>query len=93
MKKFLQKVVNVTGIIYGYGIMLSLIIGGLSFFGYVTALIIGGSTAAAICDFIYKRLYPILVYGSSVIVVLGLVIMYLKGEKALSAEKKKKDGR
>lgn len=93
MKKIVQKIINVTGIIYGYGIMLSLIIGGLSFFGYMIALIIGGSTAASICDFIYKRLYPVLVYSSSVIVVLGLFIMYLKGEKALSAEKKKKDGR
>ncbi|MBQ9968183.1 MAG: hypothetical protein IJO88_05625 [Oscillospiraceae bacterium] len=93
MKALLQKIAKVAGVVYGYGIMLALVIGGLSFFGYVAALIVGGNTAAAICDFIYKQLYPILVYGSSAIVVLGLIIMYLKGEKALSAEKKKKDGR
>ena len=93
MKALLQKIAIVAGVVYGYGIMLALVIGGLSFFGYVAALIVGGNTAAAICDFIYKQLYPILVYGSSAIVVLGLIIMYLKGEKALSAEKKKKDGR
>lgn len=90
MKALFQKVVKVTGIIYGYGIMLALLIGGLSFFGYVVALIVGGSTAVSICNFIYDRLYPVLVYGSSALVVLGLIIMYLKGEKALSAEKKKK---
>ena len=91
MKAVLEKITKVAGIIYGYGIMLALVIGGLSFFGYVAALIIGGNTAALICDFIYNRLYPILVYGSSVLVVLGLAIMYLKGEKALSASKKKKE--
>jgi len=91
MKAFFEKIARAAGIIYGYGIMLALLIGGLSFFGYVAALIIGGNTAAMICDFIYNRLYPILVYGSSVMVVLGLVIMYLKGEKALSASKKKKE--
>lgn len=90
MRECFKKIAKVTGMIYGYGIMLALLIGGLSFFGYVAALIIGGETASAICDFIYKDLYPVLVYGSSVIVLLGLVTMYLKGEKALSSEKKKK---
>lgn len=89
MKEMCKKIAKVTGMIYGYGVMLALVIGGLSFFGYIAALIIGGQTAAAICDFIYNDLYPVLVYGSSVIVILGLVTMYLKGEKALSAEKKK----
>lgn len=91
MKAIFEKFIKVTGIVYGYGIMLALVIGGLSFFGYMAALIIGGDTAATICDFIYNKLYPVLVYGSSVIVVLGLIIMYLKGEKALSASKKKKE--
>ena len=90
MRKYLEKITKVTGMIYGYGIMLALFIGGLSFFGYVAAMIVGGETASVICDFIYKDLYPVLVYGSSVIVLLGLVTMYLKGEKALSSEKKKK---
>ena len=91
MKAIFEKFIKAAGIIYGYGIMLALVVGGLSFFGYILALIIGGNTAAAICDFIYNKLYPVLVYGSSAIVVLGLIIMYLKGEKALSASKKKKE--
>jgi len=90
MKQICAKIAAVTGIIYGYGIMLALLIGGLTFLGYVVALIVGGSAAAAICTFIYKTLYPILVYGSSVLVLLGLLTMYLKGEKALSSSKKEK---
>lgn len=90
MKQICTKIAAVTGVIYGYGIMLALLIGGLTFLGYVVALIVGGSAAAAICTFIYKTLYPILVYGSSVLVLLGLLTMYLKGEKALSSSKKEK---
>lgn len=91
MKHILKKIAEITGLIYGYGIMLSLILGGLTFFGYVIALILGGSSAAAICHFIYKVLYPVLVYGSSLTVLLGLLTMYLKGEKALSSSDKKKE--
>ena len=90
MKKKLEKIANVLNIIFGYGIMLALFLGGLSFFGYLAALIIGGDTAAAICTFIYKKAYPVLVYASSVLILLGLVVMYLRGEKALASEKKKK---
>ncbi len=90
MKKITDKIANVLGWIFGYGIMISLFVGGLSFFGYIAALIIGGDTAAAICTFIYKTVYPRLVVITSVIVLLGIVKMYLKGEVALAASKKGK---
>ena len=90
MKTFLKKISNVIEVVFGYGIMLSLFLGGLTFFGYVVALIDGGETAVWICDFIYKKFYPYLVYWSSIIVLLGLLKMYLCGETALKAEGKKK---
>lgn len=90
MKKILNKIANVLSIIYGYGIMLALFLGGLTFFGYLAALIIGGETATAICTFIYKSLYPILVYASSIFVLLGIVVMYMRGETALSSKRKEK---
>ncbi len=71
-KKFLGKV-------YGWGIMLALFVGGLSFLGYLYAFWAGGDTAAAICIFIYKSVYPELVYWTSWIVLLGIVRSYLKG--------------
>ena len=70
-KKFLGKV-------YGFGIMIALFIGGLSFLGYLYALYAGGDTAAAICTFIYKTVYPELVYWTSWIVLFGIVRSYLK---------------
>lgn len=90
MKKILNKIADVLNIIFGYGIMFALFLGGLSFFGYLVALIIGGDTASVICTFIYKTAYPILVYASSVMILLGLAVMYLRGEKALASDKKQK---
>lgn len=91
MKKILHKIADILGWIFGYGIMIALFIGGLSFFGYLAALIIGGETATRICEFIYKTIYPKLVFYTSIVVILGLVKMYLTGEVALSAGKNKKN--
>ena len=90
MKTIINKVSKVIEVIFGYGIMLSLFLGGITFFGYLVALIVGGETAIIICDFIYKKFYPYLVYYSSIIVLLGLLKMYLCGETALKSESKKK---
>ena len=76
--------------IFGYGIMITLFAGGFTFFGYVAALIIGGNTATSICGFMYDKFMPIIIYITSVTVLLGLVAMYLGGEMALTAEGKKK---
>lgn len=56
MKETCKKISSVLKTIFGYGIMICLFAGGLTFFGYVAALIIGGETAAAICVFIYKTI-------------------------------------
>lgn len=88
MKEFCKKLSNVLKMIFGYGIMISLFAGGLTFFGYVAALIIGGDVATAICTVLYKDIIPIIIYLSVVMVLLGLVAMYLAGEKALTPEKK-----
>ncbi len=68
--------------------MISLFAGGLTFFGYLAAIIIGGDVATAICTVIYKNIIPVIIYLSVIMVLLGLVSMYLNGEKALTPEKK-----
>ena len=89
MKTTMKKISAVLKIIFGYGIMISLFSGGATFFGYVDALIIGGDVAAQICAVIYNGIIPIIVYLSSVMVLLGLLAMYLGGEMALTAKKNK----
>jgi hypothetical protein len=68
--------------IFGYGMVISLFVGGLTFFGYAAALIIGGQIATDICTFIYKTLYPYLIYFSSIVVLIGLLKSYIEPKKS-----------
>lgn len=88
MKATLKKVSDVFKLIFGYGIMIVLFAGGLTFFGYVAALIIGGETATNLCTWIYKSFIPVIIYASTVLILFGLLTMYLAGEKALTPDKK-----
>lgn len=87
MKNFCKKLSAILKTVFGYGVMICLFAGGLTFFGYLAALIIGGQTAVNICDFIYKTIIPYIIKTSTVMVLLGLVAMYLNGEKALVPDK------
>ena len=88
MKETLKKIAGVCKLIFGYGIMIVLFAGGLTFFGYVAALIIGGETATNICTWIYKSFVPVMIKTSTILILFGLLTMYLAGEKALTPEKK-----
>lgn len=90
MKNTLKKISNAMKTVFGYGIMITLFAGGFTFFGYMAALIIGGDTAALICAVIYEKIIPVLIYTSTIMVLLGLVAMYLSGEQALTSAKKVK---
>ena len=86
MKKFTE----ICKLVFGYGIMISLFAGGLTFFAYLIALVIGGDTAALICEVTYKQVIPVIVKISTSMILLGLVCMYLSGEKSLTPSEKKK---
>ena len=88
MKEICKKIAAVLKTIFGYGIMICLFAGGLTFFGYLAALVIGGETATAICVFLYKTVIPVIIKISTYMVLLGLVAMYLNGENALTTGKK-----
>lgn len=75
--------------IFGWGIMIVLFAGGITFFGYLAALFIGGETATAICTFIYKSFIPIVVKASTILILFGLLTMYMSGEKALTPKDQK----
>lgn len=87
MKDALKKISNVFKLIFGYGIMIVLFAGGLTFFGYVVALFIGGETATSICTWIYKSFIPIIIKASTILILFGLLTMYLAGEKALTSDR------
>ena len=91
MKNVCKKIANVLKYVFGWGVMLSLFAGGLTFFGYLAAVIIGGGEGgigAQICEIISKQITPIITYVSTCCVLLGLLTMYLSGDKALTVGKK-----
>ncbi len=88
MKETLKKISDVFKIIFGYGIEIVLFAGGLTFFGYLAALVIGGETATEMCTWIYKTFIPIIIKASTILILFGLVTMYLAGEKALTPDKR-----
>lgn len=88
-KEICKKISSILRVIFGYGILLCLFAGGLTFFGYLAALCIGGETAASICTVISKTITPVIIKTSTVMVLLGLLVMYLNGEVALTSDKKK----
>lgn len=89
IKEIIRKISDALSKVFAVGILLSLFVGGLTFFGYVAALIIAGDTAAEICTFLYKTVLPVVIKTSTIMVLLGLVIMYIRGEVALTSDKKK----
>ncbi len=88
MREKLKKISDVFKLIFGYGIMIVLFLGGLTFFGYLAALFIGGETATNMCTWIYKSFIPVLIRATTILILFGLVTMYLGGEKALTPGKK-----
>lgn len=89
MREIMKKISDIGKKIFGYGIMIILFSGGLTFFGYLLALFIGGDVASFICTFIYKTFMPIIIYITNCLVLLGLLVMYLSGEKTLTTDTKK----
>ena len=89
MVEICKKIAKVLKKIFGYGILICLFSCGLTFFGYLAALMSGGETAAAICVFLYKTIIPYVIKLSTFTVLLGLVAMYLNGEMALTSDKEK----
>ena len=94
MKKFFEtlreKILQVLRFVFGCSVAVTLLGGGLTMLGYVAALIIGGDTAAKICDITYKQIWPVIIMTANITIVLGLIAMYINGDKALSPSEKKK---
>lgn len=94
MKKFFEtlreKVLLVLRPLFGCSVAVTLLGGGLTMLCYVVALIVGGDLAAKICDVTYKQVWPVIIKITNITIVLGLIAMYINGDKALSPSEKKK---
>lgn len=82
MKKFVSGLKK----IFGGLIFLCLFAGAFSLAGYIVALFIGGDLATVICSFIFGSYLPYVIKISTVVVFIGLLIMYLEKQSALVIE-------
>ena len=89
----MKKLCNVLSWIYGYGMLVTFIAGGLTFFGYVIALCIGGEVATQICEIISRHVFKAIIIAASCFVVLGLLKLYLSGEIQAGVRKKRAEAK
>jgi hypothetical protein len=87
-----NKFVRILKKIFGFLMLAVLFAGGISLIGYVAAIFIGGEPAVAICTFIFKKYFPVIIRITAATVLLGLAVMYLDGQVALTIEKNKTKG-
>lgn len=86
-----EKVIHVLTKLFCIGTVICLATGLLAFALYIVAFIIGGSSAAALCAFVFNKLLPVLYRVSAVFALIGLVKMYLIGEKTFVLTKPEKE--
>lgn len=88
-----EKIANVLNKTYATLMIVSFFAGFLPLIPFIAAIIIGGSTAEAICLFLYNDYYPWVIALASVAVIIGLISMYVSkhdfsvNKKAKKAEK------
>lgn len=78
----MKKIADVLLKLFAWGVLITLLIGGLSALGYIIAIILGGETATIMCAFLYKTFFPWVIKITSICTGIGLLGMYLgRGKK------------
>lgn len=80
----MKKVSNIILWIFGIGVTLCVLAGGLSLLGFIVAMCIGGETATSMCVFIHKEYFPWVIKFTSIFTGFGLLGMYLTRKKSLT---------
>lgn len=82
----MKKIGDILLRIFAVGALSAVFAGGLSFVGYLAALMLGGEAAEALCAFIFKGYLPWVIRLTSAFTMCGLCGMYLTKRKALTAD-------
>ena len=90
-----KKAASLMEKIFGWGILLTLLAGGLAFLGYLAALAAGGGENGAgmrIALFIQKEYFPVVIVCAAISAAIGLLSLYLNGWEGLSLKGKQDEG-
>ncbi len=85
-----EKFYNILNKLYGITMTIAFFAGIIPLILFIVAIVIGGSVGETISMFLYKQVYPWVIALASLSVLVGLVAMYIKNEKGLSADNDKK---
>ena len=90
-----ERVISVLKKIFSCVIAICMITARTVFGAFVFALAVGGETADWICTTLKSTVLPIVYYTNAVLAVIGVVAVYLSGERVYTMEtgtEKSKDG-
>ena len=79
MKNVCKKISAVLEWAIGISLALCLFLGGLGFFGFVAAFIVGGESAELICTWLSKTYYVWLIKASTITTLACFVLQYFNG--------------
>lgn len=86
-----QKFIDILNKTFGFCIYVALLAGGLAFFGFLIAIIIGGANGESLAVAINGKYFPLVIRVASIAIGVGLISMYLGNEQALSLAADKKE--
>lgn len=75
-----KKIASVLEYVIGLALFICLFVGGLGFFGYMTAFIIGEDTAVEICTWLKDEFYATLIKLSTYTTLASFILIYLRGD-------------
>lgn len=79
MKKQFERVCTS---VFSVLLMICLLLGLLAAAGFILAFLAGGETAVSICAFLNNKMLPAIYVAGAFLAILGVVKMYLAGEKS-----------
>lgn len=77
------KIAKICNIIFSYGMLLSLFVAFLLFVSFVVSFFLGDNAAATLTTFMYKTVIPKTYVFAVIVSLIGIIGMYLRGEKAM----------
>ena len=85
-----EKIAKVCETIFAIGMLLALFVAFLLFVGFIVSCFVSHDTATVITTFLYKTLLPQTYIMAVIVCLIGLIGMYLRGQKAMMMSTKPK---
>ena len=82
-----QKTISILTSVFYVGLICCLVYGLVLLVGFLAAIVVGGNFAIVLCALMADYFLPILYIIGTVLAMLGIVRMYLAGEKTFIMER------